>query len=114
MANKTGITLSAVLPLPPLEYDVQYMNNLIRILNFFLQQVNNPGLVKCNGLTIEDRDQDTSFKLDPNEEFASLWGINIFGDETFKKNKDQARKDAESFVAKLPKEFFQNSINFYV
>ena len=42
-------------------------------------------------------------KLDPNEEFASLWGINIFGDETFKKNKDQAKKDAESFVAKLPK-----------
>ena len=72
MANKTSTALSAVLPLPPLEYDVQYMNNMIRILNFFIQQVGNPGLVKGNGLTIEDRDQDTSFKLDPNEERETL------------------------------------------
>lgn len=47
--------------------------------------------------------KDTFERVDPNEEFASLWGINIFGDETFKKNKDKARSDAQSFVAKLPK-----------
>jgi len=68
MATKTGTSLSAVLPLPPLEYDVQYMNNLVRILNFFIQQVQNPGLVQGNALTVEDRDQDTQFKLNPNEE----------------------------------------------
>ena len=68
MANKTSTALSAVLPLPPLEYDVQYMNNMIRILNFFIQQVGNPGLVKGNALTIEDRDKDTQFTLNPNEE----------------------------------------------
>lgn len=68
MAVKTGTSLSAVLPLPPLEYDVQYMNNMIRILNFFIQQVGNPGLVLGNALSIEDRDKDTKFTLEPNEE----------------------------------------------
>lgn len=72
MATKTGTALSAVLPLPPLEYDVQYMNNIIRILNFFIQQVGNPGLVQGDGLTIEDRDKDTQFKLIPNEERETL------------------------------------------
>lgn len=72
MVTKTGTALSAVLPLPPLEYDVQYMNNLVRILNFFIQQVNNPGLVKGDALTISDRDQDTQFKLIPNEERETL------------------------------------------
>ena len=72
MATKTGTALSAVLPLPPLEYDIQYMNNVVRILNFFIQQVGNPGLVKGNGLVIEDRDQDTKFTLDPNEERETL------------------------------------------
>ena len=67
MATKTGTSLSAVLPLPPLEYDVQYMNNIVRILNFFIQQVGNPGLVQGNALTIQDRDEDTKFKLEPNE-----------------------------------------------
>lgn len=72
MANKTGTPLSAVLPLPPLEYDVQYMNNIVRILNFFIQQVNNPGLVLGNALAIEDRDKDTRFTLQPNEERETL------------------------------------------
>jgi hypothetical protein len=67
MATKTGTSLSAVLPLPPLEYDVQYMNNLIRILNFFIQQVNNPGLVKGDALQISDRDEDTQFIINPQE-----------------------------------------------
>lgn len=72
MANKAGTALSAVLPLPPLEYDIQYMNNLVRILNFFIQQVQNPGLVQGAALTIQDRDQDTQFKLNPNEERETL------------------------------------------
>lgn len=67
MATKTGTSLSAVLPLPPLEYDVQYMNNLVRILNFFIQQVQNPGLVKGDALTITDRDADTQFRINPQE-----------------------------------------------
>lgn len=72
MASRTGTALSAVLPLPPMEYDVAYMNNLIRILNFFIQQVQNPGLIKGNALTIQDRDQDTQFKLNPNEDRETL------------------------------------------
>jgi hypothetical protein len=55
-----------------MEYDVAYMNNLIRILNFFIQQVQNPGLVLGNALTIEDRDKDTQFLLNPNEERETL------------------------------------------
>ena len=47
--------------------------------------------------------QDTFERVDTNEEFSNLFGINVFGDETFKRNKDQARKDAQAFVAKLPK-----------
>jgi len=72
MAIRTGTSISAVLPLPPMEYDVAYMNNLIRILNFFIQQVQNPGLVLGNALTIEDRDKDTQFLLNPNEERETL------------------------------------------
>lgn len=76
MATKTGTALSAVLPLPPLEYDIQYMNNLVRILNFFIQQVGNPGLVQGDQLTIQDRDRDTQFKLNPNELTETLvWTI---------------------------------------
>jgi len=41
-------------------------------------------------------------RVDINEEFENLFGINIFGDETFKRNKAQATKDAEDFVASLP------------
>lgn len=72
MLTKTGTALSAVLPLPPLEYDIQYFNNMVRILNFFIQQSGNPGLVKGDALTIEDRDKDTQFKLIPNEERETL------------------------------------------
>lgn len=67
MATKTGTALSAVLPLPPLEYDVQYMNNMVRILNFFIQQSGNPGLVKGNALQVSDRDEDTQFIINPQE-----------------------------------------------
>jgi hypothetical protein len=42
-------------------------------------------------------------KIDVNEEFENLFGINIFGDETFKRNKAKAKSEAEEFVKKLPK-----------
>lgn len=42
-------------------------------------------------------------KIDINEEFENLFGVNIFGDETFKRNKAKAKTDAEDFVKKLPK-----------
>jgi hypothetical protein len=49
MAN-VNITPSPVLPLPPLEYDVQYMNALVRILNYYIEQQGNPGTIR--GTTI--------------------------------------------------------------
>ena len=65
ITKQTGTALSAVLPLPPLDYDVQYMNNLVRILNFFIQQVSNPGLLQGSELTIQDNDQSTKFTINP-------------------------------------------------
>jgi hypothetical protein len=47
-----NITPSPVLPLPPLEYDVQYMNNLIRLLNYFIEQQDNPGNIQGSVLTL--------------------------------------------------------------
>ena len=41
-----------VLPLPPLEYDVQYMNSLIRLLNYYIQQQANPGHLRGTDLVI--------------------------------------------------------------
>jgi hypothetical protein len=41
-----------VLPLPTLEYDVQYMNALVRLLNYFIQQQANPGPVLGTELTL--------------------------------------------------------------
>jgi hypothetical protein len=46
--------------------------------------------------------EDVFQRVDINEEFENLFGINIFGDETFKKNKENSRKEAEQFVAALP------------
>lgn len=57
--------LSAVLPLAPLEYDYQWANTLVRVLNFFIQQLQNPGLVQGNQLTIQDSDHSTKFEVDP-------------------------------------------------
>lgn len=42
----------AVLPLPPLEYDVQYMNALVRIINFYMEQQANPGPMRGTQLTL--------------------------------------------------------------
>lgn len=55
---------SPVLPLPPLEYDIQYMNNLIRLLNFFIKQIDNPGILIGSGLQLADGDEDTDFLID--------------------------------------------------
>ena len=57
---------SPVLPLPPLEYDSQYMVNLIRLLNFFIKQVDNPGIVLGSGLQLADGDTDVDFEVDIN------------------------------------------------
>ena len=57
----------SVLPLPPLEYDVQYQNQIIRILNFIIQQLQTPGAVRTDSLTVTDRDQDTQFIVNPKE-----------------------------------------------
>ena len=45
MANRNQVP-NAVLPLPPLEYDPQWANNLVRILNFTIQQLQNPGHIR--------------------------------------------------------------------
>lgn len=42
MANRNQVP-NAVLPLAPLEYDVQHQNMMMRSLNFALQQAQNPG-----------------------------------------------------------------------
>lgn len=41
-----------VLPIPPLEYDVQYFNNLIRLLNFYIQKQANPGHIQGTDLKL--------------------------------------------------------------
>ena len=51
MANNNRVP-SPVLPLPPLEYDVQYMNNLIRLLNYYIQQQANPGHLRGTDLVL--------------------------------------------------------------
>ena len=51
MANNNRVP-SPVLALPPLEYDVQYMNNMIRLLNYFIEQQDNPGNIRGSILTL--------------------------------------------------------------
>ena len=51
MANNNRVP-SPVLALPPLEYDVQYMNNMIRLLNYFIVQQNNPGNIRGSVLEL--------------------------------------------------------------
>ena len=69
MANpkQTSPGAFAVIPLPPLEYDVQYQNQIVRVLTFILKQLQNPGPVISNELTISDRDKDTQFIVNPQE-----------------------------------------------
>ena len=55
---------NAVLPLPPLDYDVAYMNQLIRILNLYFQQLNNPGLINGTTLRLSSGDADQDVLID--------------------------------------------------
>jgi len=50
--NTNRVPPSPVLPLPPLEYDVQYMNSIVRILNYFIQQTDNPGGLRGTNLSV--------------------------------------------------------------
>jgi hypothetical protein len=51
--SKTGnVPPAPVLPLAPLEYDIQFQNNLVRLVNYFIEQVNNPGDVRCSSLVV--------------------------------------------------------------
>lgn len=54
MASNTNKVPSPVLPLPPLEYDSQYFNNLIRLLNFYIEQKDNPGNIRSSKIEIAD------------------------------------------------------------
>jgi len=65
MANINNVPV-ANLPLPPLEYDVQYMNSLVRILNYFMQQQSYPGDMRGSGLYLSDGDPDSDIELVPN------------------------------------------------
>ena len=58
MANANQVP-APVLLLPPLEYDVQYMNNLIRLLNYYIEQQANPGLVRGYALMLDEGDGDS-------------------------------------------------------
>lgn len=51
MANRNNVP-SPVLPLPPMEYDSQYMNNLVRLLTYYIEQQDNPGNMRGSSLTI--------------------------------------------------------------
>lgn len=63
MANRNNVP-SPVLNLPPLEYDVQYMNNLVRLLNYFIEQQDNPGNIRGSKLELSDGDQDSDIIMD--------------------------------------------------
>ena len=65
--NQTAPGAFAVIPLPPLEYDVQYQNQILRVLTFILKQIQNPGPLETDQLTVSDRDRDTQFIVNPQE-----------------------------------------------
>ena len=62
MANDNRVP-NPVLPLPPLEYDVQYMNQLIRVINYYMEQQNNPGDARFSSVTIADADPDVNIYM---------------------------------------------------
>lgn len=63
MANRNNVP-SPVLSLPPLEYDSQYFNNMVRLLNYFITQQDNPGNMRGSKLEISDGDPDVDFLVD--------------------------------------------------
>lgn len=58
MSKSGNIPPPPVLPLAPLEYDIQFQNNLVRLINYFIEQVNNPGDVRCTSLVAADFNSD--------------------------------------------------------
>ena len=60
-------TPSPVLPLPPLDYDVQYMNSLIRLLTYYIEQQDNPGEMRGSALFLSDGDPDQDVIIDTTE-----------------------------------------------
>lgn len=58
MSKSGNIPPPPVLPLAPLEYDIQFQNNLVRLINYFIEQVNNPGGVRCTSLVAADFNSD--------------------------------------------------------
>lgn len=52
------------LPEPPLEYEKSYINDLLRALEIFIQQVSNPGEVRASDLSITNLKEHTSSILD--------------------------------------------------
>lgn len=63
MANRNNVP-SPVLALPPAEYDAQYFNNMVRLLNYFIQQQDNPGSIRCSKLEVSDGDADVDVSID--------------------------------------------------
>lgn len=63
MANRNNVP-SPVLSLPPLEYDIQYMNNLVRLINFFIEQQDNPGNMRGSKLELSTGGQDYDVIMD--------------------------------------------------
>ena len=51
MANRNNVP-SPGLSLPPVEYDSQYFNNMVRLLNYFITQQDNPGEMRGTTLTL--------------------------------------------------------------
>lgn len=51
MANANSVP-DPVLALAPLEYDTQYMNMIVRQLNYYMQQHANPGAVRGTTLNL--------------------------------------------------------------
>jgi hypothetical protein len=63
MANANKVP-STVLPLPPLDYDVQYLNNLVRLLNYYIVQHDNPGSIRCSTVEVSNGSADVSVVMD--------------------------------------------------
>lgn len=63
MANSNNVP-SPVLPLPPLEYDFQYFNNLIRLINYYIEQKDNPGRMRGSALELSDGTTSAKFVAD--------------------------------------------------
>ena len=70
----TNVTPFPRLPTPPGQIDVKYMTDLIRALEYFLAQVQNPGEVRATGLTLTDIQANNDVGL----ETGTLYEVNGF------------------------------------